>query len=108
MSFDESGHRLLLGTRVPPKLVVMDSDSGKIVTSYPAAAMVDDMGYDDASKRIYFAGSEFLDVFHQNDADHYDRIGHIPTPFPAKTAVLFPKLNRYSLAVPLHDKQPAT
>ena len=107
MAFDESEHRLLLGTRVPAKLVVMDSDSGKIVTSYPAAAMVDDMGYDDASKRIYFAGSDFLDVFHQNDADHYDRVGHIATSFRAKTGVLVPELKRYYLAVPHHEKQTA-
>ena len=107
MAFDESGHRLFLGTRVPGKLVVMDSDSGKIVTSSPAAAMVDDMAYDGPSKRIYFAGSEFFDVFHQKDADHYDRIGHIATSFRAKTGVLVPELNRYYLAVPHHEKQTA-
>src|SRR6202521_445485 len=70
MAFDEDAHRLFLGTRVAAKLVVLDSDSGKLVTTYPAAAMVDDMAFDGASKRIYFAGSEFLDVFHQTDADH--------------------------------------
>jgi hypothetical protein len=85
----------------------MNSDSGKIVTSYPAAAMVDDMAYDVASKRIYFAGSEFFDVFHQKDADNYERIGHIPTSFRAKTGVLVPELNHYYLAVPHHDKQTA-
>ena len=107
MAFDEGSHRLFLGTRVPGKLVVMDSDSGKIVTSYPAAAMVDDMAFDGASKRIYFAGSEFFDIFHQKDADHYARIGHIATSFRAKTGVLVPELNRYYLAVPHHEKQTA-
>jgi len=107
MAFDDDAHRLFLGTRVPGKLVVMNSDSGKIVTSYPAAAMVDDMVYDVASKRIYFAGSEFFDVFHQKDADNYERIGHIGTSFRAKTGVLVPELNRYYLAVPHHEKQTA-
>lgn len=107
MAFDENAHRLFLGTRVPGKLVVVNSDSGKIVTSYPAAAMVDDMAYDSGSKRIYFAGTEFLDVFHQEDADRYDRIGHVPTSFRAKTGVLIPELNRYYLAVPHHEKQTA-
>lgn len=105
MSFDEDAHRLFLGTRAPAKLVVLDSDSGKIVTSYPAAAMVDDMAYDSQSKRIYFAGTEFLDVFHETDAGHYERIGHIATAFRAKTGVLVPELNRYYLAVPHHEKQ---
>lgn len=107
MAFDEDAHRLFLGTRVPGKLVVLDSDSGKIVTSYPAAAMVDDMAFDGASKRIYFAGTEFLDVFRQSDADHYARVGHIATSFRAKTGVLVPELNRYYLAVPHHEKQTA-
>jgi DNA-binding beta-propeller fold protein YncE len=107
MSFDEDAHRLFLGTRVPGKLVVLDSDSGKVVTSYPAAAMIDDMAFDGASKRIYFAGTEFLDVFHETNADHYERIGHIATSFRAKTGVLVPELKRYYLAVPHHDKQVA-
>jgi len=107
IAFDEDAHRLFLGTRVPGKLIVLDSDSGKVVSGYPAAAMVDDMAYDGGSKRIYFAGTEFLDVFHENDADHYDRIGHVATSFRAKTGVLVPELNRYYLAVPHHEKQTA-
>ena len=107
IAYDEQGHRLFVGPRDPGKLIVLDSDSGKIVASYPAAAMVDDMAYDGSSKRIYFAGTEFLDVFHENDADHYDRIGHIPTSFRAKTGVLVPELNRFYLAVPHHEKQTA-
>src|SRR5258708_26429278 len=50
MSFDEDAHRLFLGTRSPGKLVVLDSDSGTVVTSYPAPAMVDYMAYDGHSK----------------------------------------------------------
>lgn len=107
IAFDEDAHRLFLGTRVPGKLIVLDSDSGKVVSGYPAAAMVDDMAYDGGSKRIYFAGTEFLDVFHEKDADHYDRIGHVATSFRAKTGVLVPELNRYYLAVPHHEKQTA-
>jgi DNA-binding beta-propeller fold protein YncE len=107
IAFDEDAHRLFLGTRVPGKLVILDSDSGKVVNGYPAAAMVDDMAYDSHSKRIYFAGTEFLDVFHQSDADHYDRIGHVATSFRAKTGVLVPELNRFYLAVPHHEKQMA-
>ena len=107
IAFDEGAHRLFLGSRVPGKLIVLDSDSGRVITSFPAAAMVDDMAYDGNSKRIYFAGTEFLDVFRQQDADHYDRIGHVATSFRAKTGILVPELNRYYLAVPHHEKQTA-
>jgi DNA-binding beta-propeller fold protein YncE len=107
MSFDEDAHRLFLGTRAPAKLVVLDSDSGKIVASYPAPAMVDDMAYDSQTKRIYYAGTEYLDVFQEKDADHLDRVGHVATAFRAKTGVLVPELNRYYLAVPHHEKKVA-
>ena len=107
IAFDEDGNRLFVGTRDPGKLVVLDSKSGKVVSSSPAAAMVDDMTYDPGRKRIYFAGTEFIDIFQQGDAGKYEQVGHIPTAFRAKTAILVPDLNRYYLAVPHHEKQTA-
>jgi DNA-binding beta-propeller fold protein YncE len=107
IAFDEQGHRLFVGPRDPGKMVVLNSESGKVVASKPAAAMVDDMAYDPQNKRIYFAGSLFIDVFKQTDADDYDQIAHIPTAFRAKTAILLPELHRFYLAVPQHEKQSA-
>ena len=104
MVFDEPQHRLLIGTRSPGKLVVLDSNSGAAVTTLPAASMVDDMAYGGASKRVYFAGTDFLDVFQERAPGHYEHIGHIPTGFRAKTGVLVPELNRYYLGVPHHEK----
>lgn len=107
IAFDEQGHRLFVGPRDPGKMVVLNSESGKVVASKPAAAMVDDMTYDSQNKRIYFAGSLFIDVFKQTDADNYEQIAHIPTAFRAKTAILLPELHRFYLAVPQHEKQSA-
>ncbi len=107
IALDEQGHRLFVGPRDPGKMVVLNSESGKVVASKPAAAMVDDMAYDPQNKRIYFAGSLFIDVFKQIDADNYEQIAHIPTAFRAKTAILLPELNRFYLAVPQHEKQSA-
>jgi DNA-binding beta-propeller fold protein YncE len=107
IALDDASHRLFVGTRDPAKLIALDTDSGKVVASYPAAAMVDDMAYDGPHKRIYFAGTEFLDVFQQTNADHYDHTGHVPTSFRAKTGVLVPELNKFYLAVPHHEKQVA-
>jgi DNA-binding beta-propeller fold protein YncE len=107
IAYDEEGRRLFVGPRDPGKLIVLNTDSGKVVASMPAAAMVDDMAYDAQRKRLYFAGTMFLDVFQQADADHYEQISHIPTAFRAKTGILIPELNRYYLAVPHHEKQSA-
>ena len=107
IALDEANHRLFVGTRDPGKVLVMDSETGKIITSTPGPAMADDMVYQADQKRIYISGSQFIDVIEQKDADHYEQIGHIPTAFRAKTAILVPQLKRYYLAVPHHEKQVA-
>jgi WD40 repeat protein len=107
LSFDPANHRLYVGGRQPSKLYVLDSDSGKVVTSMAAQAMVDDACFSAAQKRIYWAGTEFTDVFEIKDSDHLERIGHIPTSFRAKTAILVPELNRFYVAVPHHGTKTA-
>ena len=105
LTLDDADHRLFIGTRDPAKLIVLDTESGKAVANYPAAPMVDDMAYDSQRKRIYFAGSQFLDVFQETDANHYERTGHVTTSFRAKTGTFVPELNKFYLAVPHHEKQ---
>jgi DNA-binding beta-propeller fold protein YncE len=107
MAFDEADHRLFVVTRNPGKLIALNSDTGKVVTSVAAVGMVDDMAYDAKQKRIYVAGDQFVDVFTQKDADHYILLGKIPGSFRAKTGILVPELNRYYLAVPHHENHDA-
>src|SRR6266851_1038561 len=102
MAFDEANHRLFVVTRNPGKLIVLNSDTGKVLASVAAVDMVDDMAYDAKQKRIYVAGDQFVDVFNQKDADHYALLGRVPGSFRAKTGILVPELNRYYLAVPRH------
>src|SRR5713226_6192193 len=102
MALDEANHRLFVITRKPGKLVVLNSDSGKLIADLPAVGFVDDMSYDAQHKRIYLAGDQFLDVFEQKDPDHYALLARIPGAFRAKTGILVPELNRYYLAVPHH------
>jgi DNA-binding beta-propeller fold protein YncE len=107
MSFDEAEHRLFISTNNPERLIVLNSDSGAIVASLPCGHMVDDMVYDAKSKRIYVTGSDFVDIFQQKDADHYELTGQLPSAFRAKTAILIPDLNRFYLAVPRHENKSA-
>jgi len=102
MAFDSARHRLFVVARKPAKLLVLNSDSGEIVASLPCVDMSDDVTYDPASKRLYIAGTDFIDVFQQRDADHYDLIGHAPGSFRAKTAILVPEFNQYFVAAPRH------
>jgi DNA-binding beta-propeller fold protein YncE len=107
MAFDEPRHRLFVATTKPGKFIVLDSDSGKVVTSLPTVDSADDMAYDAGEKRIYIAGTDFVDVFQEGNADHYEPIGHVPGAFRAKTAILVSELNRYYLAVPRHEDKTA-
>ena len=107
MALDEADHRLFVATRKPGKLIVLNSDSGKVIANLPAVGMVDDMSYDAKHKRLYLAGDGALDVFEQKDADHYALLAKVPGAFRAKTGILVPQLNRYYLAVPHHENKEA-
>lgn len=107
MAFDEPDHRLMVVTRTPGKLIVLNSDDGKVVAEVPTVALVDDMSYDAKNKRVYVTGDQFVDVFEQNDPNHYTLLAKVPGGFRAKTATYVPELNRYYLAVPHHENKEA-
>ncbi len=107
MALDEANHRLFVVTRKPGKLLVLNSDDGKLIADLRAVGFVDDMSYDAKLKRLYLAGDQFVDVFEQKDADHYALLAKITGSFRAKTAILVPELNRYYLAVPHHENKDA-
>jgi DNA-binding beta-propeller fold protein YncE len=99
MALDESNHRLFIATRMPPKFIVLDTETGKVVTSLTCAPINDDMWFDAARKRIYVTGSDTTSVIAQRDADRYEQIAEVPTGFRAKTSLYIPSLNRLYLAV---------
>ena len=107
MALDEANHRLFVVTRKPGKLIVLNSENGKVIADLPAVGLVDDLIYDAKQKRLYLAGDQFLDVFDQKDPDHYVLLARIPGSFRAKTGILVPELNRYYLAVPHHENKDA-
>src|SRR6266446_1586821 len=102
MGFDEADHRLFVACR-SGQISVLDTQTGKEVTTLPITKGVDDATYDAASKRIYAVGDGSVDVYHQTDPDNYKLLGTIPTGPLGKTARLVPDLNRYFVAVPQHE-----
>jgi DNA-binding beta-propeller fold protein YncE len=101
MQYDESTHRLFVATRMPSRLVVVNTDTGKEVTSLPTADSVDDLAYDPRLHRLYVPGGNLngavgaVTVIQQKDADHYDVLANIPTVPGARNARLVPELNKY-------------
>jgi DNA-binding beta-propeller fold protein YncE len=105
LAFDEAHHRLFVVTRIPAKLIVLDSSSGKVIAELPAIGLADDASFDPTDGRIYVAGSDFVDVFQEKPPDHYLLLARIPGGYRAKTAILVPQWHRYFLAVPRHGNQ---
>jgi DNA-binding beta-propeller fold protein YncE len=111
-AFDEPDHRLLIGTRMPPTMTVMDSNTGKEVMSLPTVEGMDGVYYDAVHKRVYVSGGRDTDVgyvfvYQQQDADHYTQTGKIATRSFAGTSFWSPELNRYYVAAAGNDKESA-
>jgi len=100
MAYDEAHHRLLIVCRKPGTLLVMDSDSGKVVAQLPAAERSDDIAFDAPSGRIYVPGGDGrIFVFHQASADKYELVGKVASAPGAKTCALVPDMARLFVAV---------
>lgn len=108
MALDEQNHRLFVVTRLPARLLVMDTGSGKIVQTLSAVGDCDDVFYDQSRKRIYASGGEgAISVFEQQDADHYKEVARIATVKGARTSFFSPDLGRLYLAVRRQGSSPA-
>lgn len=108
MALDEQNHRLFVVTRLPARLLVLDTGSGKIVQTLSAVGDCDDVFYDQSRKRIYASGGEgAISVFEQQDADHYKEVARIATVKGARTSFFSPDLSRLYLAVRRQGSSPA-
>ena len=109
MALDEADHRLFVVTRFPARLLVFNTETGKIIESLPAVGDCDDLFYDAVRKRIYASGGEgAISVFEQQSADQYKELARIPTVKGARTSFFSPELGRLYLAVRRQGPQPAS
>ena len=108
MALDESNHRLFIGCRRPAKMLIYDTTTGREVGSFDIVGDTDDLFYDASRKRLYVSGGEgFVDVFQNQDANHFTRAARIPSAAGARTSLFVADLNRLYLAVPHRGSQKA-
>ena len=108
MALDETNHRLFIGTRSPARLLVLDTDTGKQVTSPDSSGDADDIFYDANNKRIYVSGGEgATSVFAQTDPDTYKLEGRVDTAKGARTSLFVPESGTLYVAVPHNGSQQA-
>jgi hypothetical protein len=77
MAYDEVQHRIIVGYRVPAKLIVYDSETGKEIFSGPMVGDLDDLYWDAKSKQVYISGGGgAVDIFRQTNDTTYKQIAH--------------------------------
>ena len=113
LALDETHHRLFGGSRNPPMLIVLDTESGKQIAQLDGVEGIDDLWYDAVRNRIYASGGRgaaagFVFVYQQQDADHYELTAKIPTRPNAQTSIWVPQLDRYYVSASANDKDDAT
>ena len=108
MALDDTHKRLFVGCRLPAKLVVLDTTSGRIVASLSTIGAADDIFHDGGRRVVYVIGGEgAVEVFRQRDPDHYEPDGRITTAPGARTGLFVSALNRLFVAVPQRGLQSA-
>ena len=107
LAIDEAHHRLFVGCRRNASMVVMDSDTGKIVAALAISGDVDDVAFDPHRKRIYAScGDGAIAVIRQLDADNHESLGIVPAVKGARTWAWNPEDGRLYLAVSRRADRP--
>ncbi len=98
MAIDRANHRLFVGCR-SHVMAVVDTESGKVITTLPIGDHVDASAYDPETKLVFDScGDGTLAVFHQDSADKYSLVETVKTAPRAKTMALDSKTHRVFLS----------
>jgi DNA-binding beta-propeller fold protein YncE len=104
VALDEGKHRVYVGCRKEPMIVVMDTETGQEIGGVSIPDGVDDLFLDAQRKRLYAScGDGFLVVLKQTDAGQLEILDKIPTVKGAKTCLFAPQASRLYLAVPRQE-----
>ncbi len=108
MALDEANHRLFVGCRLPSQLVVLDTESGKVIAKIDISGDSDDLFYDSKRHRIYvICGAGKIDIIEQADANTYTALAKIDTADGARTGLFVPERDSLFVAVPHRGSQQA-
>ena len=108
MALDEANHRLFVGCRLPPRLVVLNTDSGDVVAKVDISGDTDDVFYDSKRRRIYvICGAGKIDVIEQTDPKTYKTSTRVDTAEGARTGLFVAERNTLFVAVPHRGSQQA-
>ncbi len=108
MALDEAQHRLFIGCRVPPQVLVYNTETGKKTGALSVGRDVDDLFYDPLQKRLYAScGAGSIFVFAQDEPDRYRKVAEVKTQPGARTSLFVPETHRFYVATPRNGRTPA-
>jgi len=108
MALDEVEHRLFVGCRNPAKILVLNTDTGKVVATIDCCGDTDDVFYDAAKKQIYATGGDgFIFILRPDGPDRYEVMGKIATSPGARTSAFDAEGKLLLVAVPERGQQRA-
>jgi DNA-binding beta-propeller fold protein YncE len=107
MAVDAPGHRLLVATRSPARLIAFSAPDGKRLATVDACGDADDVFVDDRRQRVYVTcGDGLVEVFGRR-GDGYESIGQVPTVPGARTGLFVADADRLYVAVRARLREPA-
>ncbi|WP_295676940.1 hypothetical protein [uncultured Mucilaginibacter sp.] len=99
MAYDAEQHRLMVGYRLPAKLIIYDAVTSKEIFSAPMVGDADDLYWDQSNKQIYVSGgSGEVNIFKQTAEVKYEQVANIATRGGARTSLLVPELGLFLIA----------
>ena len=108
MALDEDDKRLFVVCRSPSRVLVYDTSSGTMTSSFETVGDADDAFWDAERKRLYVIGGQgFVDVYRRESGDRFTRTAHVPTGSGARTGLFVPELDRLFVAAPHRGAQAA-
>lgn len=102
VALDAAGGRLFIGCRKEPKVVVMDTKTGKELSGVAIPGDIDDLLFDTHSGRLFAICGAGLAVIARS-GDKYEVVATIKTPKSSRTATISPSGDRLYLGVPAQD-----
>ncbi len=107
MTVDAQGHRLLVATRSPARLLAFSTQDGKPLARVDTCDDADDVFVDAKRQRVYVTcGEGVVEVFAQH-GDIYQSIGRVPTVSGARTSWFAPETDRLYVGVRARGGEPA-
>jgi DNA-binding beta-propeller fold protein YncE len=104
MALDEANHRVYVGCRKKPMVVILDTETGKELGGVDIPEGVDDLFLDAKRKRLYASCAEgYLVVMEPDGTDRLKVVEKVATAKGARTCLYVPETGRLYLGVPRQE-----